>query len=308
MTTRWSLSCTEFVLVQGGNDVTNMRLIKTIKAMREFSLKARQEGRTIGFVPTMGYLHEGHLSLIAAAKKECDTVVVSVFVNPTQFGEGEDLDNYPRDIERDMRLAGEEGTDAIFIPSVEEMYPAGDLTRVEADKTLTGILCGRTRPGHFDGVVTVVAKLFDIVQPDRAYFGQKDAQQTVVIKQMVRDLDLPVEIRVMPIVRESDGLAMSSRNVNLDPDQRLQALALYRALEKAKGLVAGGERSVANIKEEMLSLLSEGKDISIDYIEGVDADTLRPVNEVQDNMLLAVAAFVGGTRLIDSAIINIRKR
>jgi pantoate--beta-alanine ligase len=285
-----------------------MKIITATDQMREYCRAEKLAGRTIGFVPTMGYLHEGHLSLIAAAKKECDTVVVSVFVNPTQFGEVEDLDNYPRDIERDMRLAGEEGTDAIFIPSVEEMYPAGDLTRVEADKTLTGILCGRTRPGHFDGVVTVVAKLFDIVQPDRAYFGQKDAQQTVVIKQMVRDRDLPVEIRVMPIVRESDGLAMSSRNVNLDPDQRLQALALYRALEKAKGLVAGGERSVANIKEEMLSLLSEGKDISIDYIEGVDADTLRPVNEVQDNMLLAVAAFVGGTRLIDSAIINIRKR
>ncbi|MDP8299756.1 MAG: pantoate--beta-alanine ligase [Candidatus Tantalella remota] len=281
-----------------------MKIIAGISDMCEFCRGERLSGRTVGFVPTMGYLHEGHLSLIEAAKSECDTVVVSVFVNPTQFGEGEDLDKYPSDRERDESLASGRGADVLFIPSAEDMYPEGETIEIKADKDLAGTLCGRTRSGHFDGVVTVIAKLFNIVHPEKAYFGQKDAQQLVVIRRMVKDLDSPVEIRVMPIVRESDGLAMSSRNSYLTPEERQQALGLSRALEMAKSLVVGGEHSVENIKKEMLSVLSEEKDVSIDYIECVDADTLWPVNEVQDNILLAVAAFVGGTRLIDNIIIN----
>ncbi len=272
--------------------------------MRDYSRKARQEGKTIGFVPTMGYLHGGHLSLVRAAREECDIVVVSIFVNPTQFAPGEDFSEYPRDMERDKRLAGEEGADVIFAPSAGEMYPEGSITYVEVTGPLTETLCGRSRPGHFRGVTTVVAKLFDIVQPHVSYFGQKDAQQAAVVKRMVKDLNIPLEIRVMPIIREEDGLAMSSRNTYLSVDERRQALGLFLSLERAKEMVAGGDISAKRIKEEMEKNLRKGKDVRIDYVEIVDAENLAPLETVKNNTLIAVAVFVGGTRLIDNVVIR----
>jgi len=272
--------------------------------MRKYSRNARQGGRTTGFVPTMGYLHEGHLSLVRAARKECDVVVMSIFVNPDQFGPGEDFDKYPRDMQRDRRLAEEEGVDAVFAPSAGEMYPDGYATYVEVTGGITEKLCGGSRPGHFRGVTTVVAKLFNAVLPDKSYFGQKDAAQAVVIKRMVRDLNMPVDIRVMPIVREVDGLAMSSRNTYLSEDARPQALGLFRSLKLAEKMIASGELSAGRIKEEMRKLLEAGKDVRIDYIEIADAESLESLENVTDNALIAVAAFVGTTRLIDNVIIR----
>jgi pantoate--beta-alanine ligase len=252
----------------------------------------------------MGYLHDGHMSLVRTAKDECDVVIMSIFVNPTQFGQGEDIDKYPRDMERDKRFAAKEGVDVIFAPTVNEMYPDGNTAYVEVAGTLTETMCGNSRPGHFRGVTTVVAKLFDIVVPDRSYFGQKDAQQAVVVKRMVRDLDMPVAIRVMPIVREKDGLAMSSRNARLSADERRQALGLFRSLKQAEEMAARGELSTVRIIEEMTKILREGNDVRIDYIEIVDADELTPLETVKDNTLVAIAAFVGNTRLIDNVVIE----
>ncbi len=279
-----------------------MRVITKIDDMREYSRSVKKEGKAIGFVPTMGYLHEGHLSLVRAAKKENDAVVVSIYVNPTQFGPGEDFDEYPRDMERDKSLADNEGVDAIFAPVSGEMYPAGYVTDVEVKGRLTEALCGRTRPGHFRGVTTVVAKLFNIVGPDRAYFGRKDAQQTAVIKRMVQDLNMPVDIRGMPIVREDDGLAMSSRNAYLSKEERHRALALSRSLERAEEMISAGELSAGTIRNGVKSILE--KDVRLEYIEVVDADTLQPLDRVRDNTLVAVAAFAGGTRLIDNVVID----
>lgn len=281
-----------------------MKEIRNVEEMREWSFRVKKEGKSIGFVPTMGYLHDGHLSLARVAKEECDHVVMSIFVNPTQFSPGEDFDKYPRDMDRDRRLAEKEGVDIIFAPGAEEMYPDGQPAYVEVKGALTETLCGRSRPGHFRGVLTVVARLFDICVPDRAYFGQKDAQQATVIKRMVEDEDIPVEIRVMPIVRETDGLAMSSRNTHLSEDERRQALGLFRSLERAKEMIARGELSSGRIKEEMTGILAEGRDVSIDYVEIVDSSILKPLDEVRENTLIAVAAFVGGTRLIDNVIIE----
>ncbi|RKY42443.1 MAG: pantoate--beta-alanine ligase [Candidatus Makaraimicrobium thalassicum] len=281
-----------------------MQLITSVDNMRKYSRNARQGGRTTGFVPTMGYLHEGHLSLVRAARKECDVVVMSIFVNPDQFGPGEDFDKYPRDMQRDRRLAEEEGVDAVFAPSAGEMYPDGYATYVEVTGGITEKLCGGSRPGHFRGVTTVVAKLFNAVLPDKSYFGQKDAAQAVVIKRMVRDLNMPVDIRVMPIVREVDGLAMSSRNTYLSEDARPQALGLFRSLKLAEKMIASGELSAGRIKEEMRKLLEAGKDVRIDYIEIADAESLESLENVTDNALIAVAAFVGTTRLIDNVIIR----
>lgn len=281
-----------------------MKIITTIKAMKQYREAAKKSGKTVGFVPTMGYLHEGHASLIKAAAKDCDAVVVSIFVNPKQFGPSEDLDKYPRDMDRDKKISGESGADVIFFPSVEEMYPEGNATSVVVEGSLTKGLCARSRPGHFKGVTTVVAKLFNIVSPDISYFGQKDAQQAAVIKRMVKDLDMDTRLKVMPIVREKDGLAMSSRNAYLSPDEREEALNLSRALERASELIKDGESSSDAIKGEMIAVLGIGDNTKVDYVEIVDAETLVPVDKVVDNTLIAVAAFVGKTRLIDNIVIR----
>jgi pantoate--beta-alanine ligase len=265
---------------------------------------ARSAGRSIGLVPTMGFLHEGHLSLLRAARSECDVVVISLFVNPTQFGPGEDLDRYPRDEERDARLAAEAGADLLYAPPVEEVYPEGFATRVEVGG-LTEVLCGdpgRRGPGHFAGVATVVAKLLNTVQPDVAYFGQKDAQQLAVIRRMVRDLDMPVRVEALPIVREPDGLAMSSRNAYLEPPDRERAAALSRALRAVEaGARAGSlQGGIAAAREELAAA-----GIEPEYLEARDPDDLSPVAELNGRpVLVAVAAQVGGARLIDNVLID----
>jgi pantoate--beta-alanine ligase len=282
--------------------------LRTKAQLRSALADARRAGQTIGLVPTMGYLHEGHLSLIHAARAECDLVVMSLFVNPTQFGEGEDLDRYPRDEERDLRLAGKAGADLVFAPSVAEVYPdgpAGLATHVEVAGSLTDVLDGdplRRGSAHFRGVTTVVAKLFNIVAPDVAYFGQKDAQQAVVVRRMVRDLDFPVRIEVLPTVRESDGLAMSSRNAYLGPEARERATALHRALVVAeRGTHAG---SLSNGLEAARREL-EAAGIEPEYLEARDAETLKPVERLGDRpVLVAVAAHVGAARLIDNVLIH----
>ena len=281
-----------------------MRIITTIDEMREFSREAKRSGKTIGFVPTMGYLHEGHLSLIRQARKECDAVVVSVFVNPAQFAPGEDLEKYPRDMARDKRLAEQAGTDIIFAPSAEEMYPGDDPVYVDVPGDITDIMCARSRPGHFRGVATVVAKLFNIVCPDRSYFGRKDAQQALVIKRMVKDLNVPTDVRVMPIVREPDGLAMSSRNSYLSAEERKKALRLSASLKKAEEMVSSGERSAERIKRQMKKMIEEDSGVKVDYIETVNADDLRPAHSVKAGTLIAVAAYVGSTRLIDNIAVS----
>lgn len=281
-----------------------MRVITTIKDMQEYSRAMQRDGRSIGFVPTMGYLHEGHLSLVRASKKECDVTVASIFVNPTQFGPGEDLDKYPRDLEMDKDLLEKESVDVLFVPAETEMYPEGTSTYINVEGGVTQGLCASSRQGHFRGVATVVNKLFNITMPDAAFFGQKDGQQAAVIKRMVRDLDMPVEVRVIPIVRDIDGLAMSSRNSYLSDEQRREALRLYGSLKRAEEMVLGGESSAVRVKEEMRNILQEGKDVRVDYVEVVDADDMAPLDDIRDNTMIAVAAYVGGTRLIDNIIVN----
>lgn len=279
--------------------------LRTKADLRAALRDARREGRTIGLVPTMGYLHEGHLSLIRAARAECDLVVMSLFVNPTQFGPSEDLDRYPRDEERDLRLAAEAGADLVFAPSVSEIYPDGFASQVEVTGPLTGVLDGdpsRRGPEHFRGVTTVVAKLFNIAQPDVAYFGQKDAQQAVVIRRLARDLDFPVRIEVLPTVREPDGLAMSSRNAYLEPADRERATALSRALALAESGARAGSLAVG-LEAARRELESAG--IEPEYLEARDAETLAPVEELSDQpVLVAVAAHVGAARLIDNVLIQ----
>jgi len=275
---------------------------KTIEDMRAASRAARLTGLRLGLVPTMGALHEGHLSLVRAAKAQCDVVVVSIFVNPLQFGPNEDLARYPRTFERDCQLLEREGIDFLFAPSAEEMYPANAVTYVTVEG-LSDKLCGRSRPGHFRGVTTVVAKLFDIVEPDLAFFGQKDAAQATIIRRMVRDLDFAVEIMVCPIVREPDGLAMSSRNAYLGPQQRKSALVLYRSLAEVKRRFDQGERNAANLGEAGKHVLAQESAVRLDYLEIVDPDTLDPLPELNRPALVAVAAFVGSTRLIDNILL-----
>jgi len=270
--------------------------------MRAASRAARRAGKRLGFVPTMGALHEGHLSLVRAARAACDVVASSIFVNPTQFGPNEDLEKYPRSFERDRELLEREGVELLFAPTVEEMYPAGAITWVTVEG-LSSKLDGRSRPGHFRGVTTVVAKLFHIVEPDAAFFGQKDAAQLAIIRRMVRDLNLPVEIVACPIVREPDGLAMSSRNAYLDPQQRQQALALHRSLEHVRRLVGAGELSAAKLVAAGCAEFAAESAVRVDYFEIVNPDTLDPVADVSDGALVAVAAFVGTTRLIDNILL-----
>lgn len=280
-----------------------MVVVQKIQEMKEIVKRLKKEGKSIGFVPTMGYLHEGHLSLVRLSKQQNDITIMSIFVNPIQFGPNEDYDRYPRDFERDKSLAEKEGVDYIFYPSVEEMYPE-DFKTVVSVKKITEIMCGKSRPGHFDGVATVVLKLFNIVNPDRAYFGQKDAQQLAVIKQMVKDLNLDVEIIPCPIVREQDGLAMSSRNVYLSEEERKSAAVLYRALNLAKEMIEKGEKDVSSIKRAMEEMILKEKYTKIDYIEFVNNETFEIISKVEGKVLIALAVFVGKTRLIDNIVVE----
>lgn len=279
-------------------------LVHTIREVRAAVAAARREGKRIGFVPTMGALHEGHASLIARAAQECGFVVVSVFVNPLQFGPNEDYDKYPRTLPDDVALAAKMGAHLVFAPAVEEMYPEPQLTFVEVEKLTEG-LCGASRPGHFRGVATVVTKLFNIVTPDAAYFGQKDAQQAAVIKRMVRDLCMPVEIVVCPTVREADGLAKSSRNLYLSPEERKAATVLYRALLAAEAAIRGGERDAERVRTVMQRTIAAEPLARIDYCAVVDAESLAPVSYIKDDVLLAVAVYIGSTRLIDNLPVHV---
>jgi pantoate--beta-alanine ligase len=276
-----------------------MRICKTIQEMRTASSAAKLSDQRLGLVPTMGALHEGHLSLIRAAKKKCEVVVVSIFVNPTQFAPNEDFTKYPRRFERDCQLLEREAVDLLFAPAAEEMYPQGTTTWVTVEG-LSDKLCGKSRPGHFRGVTTVVAKLFQIIQPDAAFFGQKDAAQLAIIRRMVRDLNTPVEISGCPIVREGDGLAMSSRNAYLDPQQRKLAPVLHRSLLKIQQVFNEGEHRAANLIQTGKQVIAAEPSVRLDYLEIVDPDTLECISEISGSALVAVAAFVGGTRLIDN--------
>ena len=276
-----------------------MRIETTIAGLRAVR---RKFNGTVGLVPTMGALHEGHLSLVRAAKASCDRVIATIFVNPTQFGPNEDLGKYPRTFEADCALLEREGVDLLFAPGVAEMYPEGETTRVIVGP-VADRLDGASRPGHFTGVSTVVAKLFHIASPDRAFFGQKDAAQVAVLRRMVRDLNSDLEIVVEPIVREPDGLAMSSRNRYLSPAERQQALALSRALAAVASAYAAGERQTPSLLRRAHAVLSVEKDIRVDYLALVDPQTLLPLKEAGPGTLLAVAAFVGSTRLIDNQLL-----
>ena len=275
--------------------------------MRSESRAIRGAGKRLGFVPTMGALHEGHLSLVRAARSSSDLVAASIFVNPTQFGANEDLAKYPRSFERDRELLQGERVELLFAPSVEEMYPAGAATWVTVEG-LSDKLDGRSRPGHFRGVTTVVAKLFHAVQPDAAFFGQKDAAQVAIIRRMVRDLNLPVEIVVCPIVRAADGLAMSSRNAYLDPDERKRALVLQRSLLRAEHLAETGERNAARLVAAGREEIDKESSVRLDYFEIVNPDTLDPLEDISGGGLVAVAAVVGGTRLIDNILLGNPRR
>lgn len=280
-----------------------MEVIHTIDEMKARTRAHRARGERIGFVPTMGALHDGHLSLVRAARQQCDIVVVSIFVNPTQFGPQEDYDRYPRDLAGDVNALTAEGVDYVFAPTVEEMYPPGFATYVEVEG-LSERLCGRSRPGHFRGVATVVMKLLAIVAPHRAYFGQKDAQQAVIIKRMVRDLNLDPEIIVCPIVREKDGLAMSSRNRYLSPDERKAATVLYRALRRAQELIEAGETDAATILQAMRDILAAEPRARVDYVEIVHPQTLDSLSTIADECLIALAVYIGSARLIDNMLIS----
>ncbi|WP_092349137.1 pantoate--beta-alanine ligase [Candidatus Chrysopegis kryptomonas] len=283
-----------------------MRVITKVKEMQKVADELRKEGKIIGVVPTMGYLHEGHLSLIRIAKEKSDVVITTIFVNPLQFAPNEDYDKYPRDLERDVKLAQSAGCDIIFHPSVEEMYPENFLTYVEVEK-LTKVLEGEFRPTHFRGVTTVVAKLFNITKPHIAVFGQKDAQQALIIKQMVRDLNFDIEIIVAPIVRESDGLAMSSRNVYLSESERKDATVLYQSLKLAEKLIEESERNSGVIISKMEELIKSKPTAKIDYIAIVDPNTLEKVENLSEGKeyLIALAVRIGSTRLIDNTLVKI---
>jgi len=280
-----------------------MQILKTREEIRETIRFLKSQGCRIGLVPTMGFLHEGHMSLVRRSLGQTDKTVVSIFVNPAQFGPREDFKDYPRDLERDCELLRKEGVDIVFAPSVEDIYPADHATYVEVvgfqDK-----LCGKTRPGHFRGVCTIVSKLFHLVDPDRAFFGQKDAQQAVILQKMARELDCDVEIEVCPIVREADGLAMSSRNIYLNPEQRRAALCLRRSLLAAEDLIARGESDAGRIRAEMRRIIQNEKAARIDYIAVVDFSTLEPLSSLDAlPVLIALAVHIGHVRLIDNTIV-----
>jgi pantoate--beta-alanine ligase len=279
-----------------------MIIVKDPKEMQKISNKLRCKGE-IGFVPTMGYLHKGHLTLVENSLKDNDFTVVSIFVNPTQFGPNEDLDSYPRDIDRDTKLLNEINVDYVFIPDVEQMYSNNFSTYVIPEK-LIDVLCGAKRPGHFRGVATVVTKLFNIVKPNRAYFGQKDAQQFFVLNRMVRDLNFDIEMKMVPIVREDDGLAMSSRNIYLNTEQRKDAVLLFKSLQLAKKLIEDGERNSEKIISEMKKLIESSPFSKIDYIEIRDTENLDSIENVKGEILIALAVYFGKARLIDNIILE----
>ncbi|PXV95412.1 pantoate--beta-alanine ligase [Lachnotalea glycerini] len=281
-----------------------MEIVKTIEEVRTTVKKWKIEGKSVGFVPTMGYLHQGHQSLIKRACQENEKVVVSIFVNPTQFGPNEDFSSYPRDIDRDSEVCSIAGADLIFHPETEEMYDSFACTYVNVDG-LTDKLCGKSRPTHFRGVCTVVSKLFLIVNPDRAYFGQKDAQQLAVIKRMVRDLNFDIEIVGCPIIREEDGLAKSSRNTYLSVEEREAATVLNRALTQGRVLISEGEKSVDKVKNLIQRVIEAEPLARIDYIEVVDFETIEPISLLEGTVLVAVASYIGKTRLIDNFILKI---
>lgn len=279
-----------------------MKTITTITEMRSLAGSLRRLGKTIGFVPTMGFLHEGHLSLIKKARAENDVVIASIFVNPTQFGPNEDLSRYPRDAEGDRRKCESAGVEYLFMPSAGEMYTDGPAVFVVVEG-ISSVLEGAVRPGHFRGVATVVAKLFHIVQPNRAYFGQKDYQQCAVIRRMVKGLDLDVDVVVLPTVRESDGLAMSSRNSYLSAEQRKKAAVLYRALRAGEELARAGVHEPEKVRQKMRAVLLAEQGVEIDYAELCDPDTLEPLTGMQSRIVLLVAVRIGTTRLIDNLLI-----
>lgn len=280
-----------------------MKIAKTITELKT-GLEEIGKDKTIGFVPTMGYLHDGHLSLINEAQGQNDVTVVSIFVNPTQFAPGEDLDAYPRDFDRDSQLAEAAGTDLLFFPDPGEIYPAGASTFVEVEGEVTRKLCGQSRPAHFKGVTTVVNILFNLIQPTTAYFGQKDAQQVAVIKKLVRDLHLPIQIVVGPIIREADGLALSSRNVFLSPEERSQALVLSQSLAAAKALYQSGEGRVKTLKDQIVNHINTMPLAVIDYVDILDFETLANIETITAPALAAVAVRFGNTRLIDNIILD----
>jgi pantoate--beta-alanine ligase len=283
-------------------------ILRTIAEVRKRVSAARAAGKTLGLVPTMGALHEGHLSLMRRARKECGHVCVSIFVNPTQFGAGEDLEKYPRTLDSDIELCAAERTDLVFAPSTREVYPPGFATYVEPDDRLGKKLCGASRPGHFRGVDTVVLKLLSICTPHKAYFGQKDYQQSVIIRRMAEDLDLDVEVVVCPIVREEDGLAMSSRNIYLAPDERRQATCLYQALLAAKSAVEKERFTKAGLViSRMRSIINEAPAARADYIDIVDPESLESMEDIEGECVAALAVFVGRTRLIDNMILNAQR-
>ncbi len=280
-----------------------MKVVTSVAGMKALSRQWRAEGKKIGFVPTMGYLHEGHLSLVRESKKRADVTVVSIFVNPAQFGPAEDFKKYPRDLEKDAAYLAKGGVDGLFHPAAAEIYPPGYKTYVEV-RGLQDRLCGKSRPGHFQGVATVVLKLFEIVEPDIAFFGAKDAQQVLIIEKMAADLDLDVEVVTCPLVREPDGLALSSRNAYLSPEERKAALVLSISLRWAERAVAAGERDAAKVIGGIRSVIEAEPLARIDYVEAVEPANLEPVADVRGDVLIALAVFIGSTRLID----NIRLR
>lgn len=280
-----------------------MKLISSLKQLSREIKMIKKENKTIGFVPTMGYLHQGHLSLMRQAKKDCDISVVSIFVNPTQFGPKEDYKRYPRNLKRDLKLARRVGVNIVFTPEAKDIYPKNYRTYVNVEK-LTDGLCGASRPGHFRGVTTIVTKLFNLVRPNIAYFGQKDAQQARVIEKMTEDLNLDIKIEVMPIVREIDGLALSSRNVYLNKEERKDALVLYKALKLAKKMILSGESDSKKIILAMRKLIKNKKIAKIDYINIVDRENLEEVKSIKKRVLIALAVWIGKTRLIDNVRIS----
>ncbi len=282
-----------------------MEIVKTIKEVREKIKAAKIEGKSVGFVPTMGFLHEGHLSLIRRARRENDLVIVSIFVNPTQFGPNEDFESYPRDLDKDSQKCKEAGADLVFAPSAEEMYVENFSTFVEVEGEITKKLCGASRPVFFKGITTVVTKLFNIVLPHRAYFGQKDAQQVAVIKKMVRDLNFDIEIVPCPLIREEDGLAMSSRNIYLNEEERKAALILSKSLFMAKEKIEAGEREASKIRGFIMDNIKTEPLVQIDYVEIVDGKTLERLDVIKGDVLIALAANIGKARMIDNISLEV---
>jgi len=278
-----------------------MQVIGSVAALRQYLGEQRTAGKRIGLVPTMGFLHDGHLSLVRAARQECDVVVMSIFVNPKQFGPSEDFESYPHNMEQDLRLARDSSVDVVFTPDVSEVYPEGFQSEVSVHG-LTVPLCGASRPGHFDGVTTVVAKLFNMVGPDRAYFGQKDYQQAAVIQRMVTDLNMPLTVVVCPIVREPDGLAMSSRNAYLSPAERFAAQVLSRALDVAEARIAEGERQSEPLEAALREVIAAEPLARLDYVAVCDPQSLSPLETLSETVLVALAVHIGRTRLIDNAL------